>query len=160
MTYREALDMCATMRKLALDEQQQQQQPQQPQQPQPQQPQPATQQQQSKQPSAASGIDWTWTDDDRSRTLWGGGYGALVGGLLGGLLGGGRGLATGLALGGLGGAAMGYGRGRLGEGLSWWGKPLWNNRGQVYTGLPWDENRDVTTWQLPWYQAGNTKSGS
>ena len=158
MTYREALDMCATMRKLAVDEKQ----PQQPQQPQPQQPQPATQQQQqSKQPSAASGIDWTWTDDDRSRTLWGGGYGALVGGLLGGLLGGGRGLATGLALGGLGGAAMGYGRGRLGEGLSWWGKPLWNARGQVYTGLPWDENRDVTTWQLPWYQAGNTtKSGS
>ena len=31
MTYREALDMCATMRKLALDEQQQQPQPQQPQ---------------------------------------------------------------------------------------------------------------------------------
>ena len=155
MTYREALDMCATMRKLAVDEKQ-------PQQPQPQQPQPQQQpaQQQSKQPSAASGIDWTWTDGDRSRTLWGGGYGALVGGLLGGLLGGGRGLATGLALGGLGGAAMGYGRGRLGEGLSWWGKPLSNSRRQVYTGLPWDENRDVTTWQLPWYQAGNTKSGS
>lgn len=157
MTYREALDMCATMRKLAAEEQPKPQP--QPQQPQPQQ-QPA-QQQQPKQPTAASGIDWTWTDDDQSRTLWGGGYGALVGGLLGGLLGGGRGLATGLALGGLGGAAMGYGRGRLGEGLSWWGKPLWNSRGQVYTGLPWDENRDVTTWQLPWYQAGNTtKSGS
>lgn len=155
MTYREALDMCATMRKLAAEEQPKQQP--QPQQPQPQQ-QPA---QQPKQPTAASGIDWTWTDDDRSRTLWGGGYGALVGGLLGGLLGGGRGLATGLALGGLGGAAMGYGRGRLGERLSWWGKPLWNSRGQVYTGLPWDENRDVTTWQLPWYPEDNTtKSGS
>ena len=37
MTYREALDMCATMRKLAADEQ--------------------PKQQQSKQPSAASGID-------------------------------------------------------------------------------------------------------
>lgn len=156
MTYREALDMCATMRKLAAEEQPKPQ-------PQPQQPQPQQQpaQQQPKQPTAASGIDWTWTDDDRSRTLWGGGYGALVGGLLGGLLGGGRGLATGLALGGLGGAAMGYGRGRLGEGLSWWGKPLWNSRGQVYTGLPWDENRDVTTWQLPWYPEDNTtKSGS
>lgn len=156
MTYREALDMCATMRKLAVEEQPKPQ-------PQPQQPQPQQQpaQQPPKQPTAAAGIDWTWTDDDQSRTLWGGGYGALVGGLLGGLLGGGRGLATGLALGGLGGAAMGYGRGRLGEALSWWGKPLWNAKGQVYTGLPWDENRGVTTWQLPWYQAGNTtKSGS
>ena len=149
MTYREALDMRATMRKLAAEEQQKPQQPAQP------------QQQQSKQPTAASGIDWTWTDDDQSRTLWGGGYGALVGGLLGGLLGGGRGLATGLALGGLGGAAMGYGRGRLGEGLSWWGRPLWNSKGQVYTDMPWEKRRDVTTWQLPWYKAiGTDKSGT
>lgn len=136
MTYREAVEMCAMMRKTAEEN---------------------TPPSKPAAPAADRPTEWTWTDEDKSRTLWGGGYGALAGSVIGGLLGGARGFGAGLLAGGLGGAAMGYGRNRLGAGMKWWGNPLWNEKGQVYTGLPWDRERGTTDWSLPWYGAGDQK---